>query len=315
MTGSSSRLPLSVVAFVGPETLPLHVAVEDGYYGREGLDVRYEAATGSVDQMVRLINGDCHMVMTAIDNVIAYNAGQGGVVSDSPPGSVPALVAFLGCASEPRPLVARPDITVLADLRYARIAVDALNTGFSFLLRDCLRNVGLGLDDYTLVPVGAPPARWRSMQDGDCDAALLSRAFAAIATAAGYNELTADPDPWATYQGGVFAARKNWIAGHQDAVRGFIRATLAATGWVLNPGNRALLPDRLRAHLPHMTAAAAQDAADNLTTLLAPDLPIHMDGLGTVIALRQTYGVPPARLADPGAYLDLSLYDAVMKTR
>lgn len=302
---------LSVVAFVGPEALPLHVAAAHGYYAREGLDVRHEAATGSIDQMVRLISGDCDIVMTAIDNIIAYDAGQGGVPVDP----LPDLVAFLGCASEPRPLVCLPEISTTADLRGHRIAVDALSTGFSFLLRQLLEDAGLGMTDYELVPVGAPPARWQSMQDGDCAAALLSKAFAAIASAAGCHELRTDPDPWDFYQGGVFAARASWIAANANEASGFIRATLAATDWVLDPANRLLLPDLLMAHLPRMTGEAAVDAADNLAGLLARDLPIHIAGLNSVIALRQKYGSPPAALGDPDAYLDLSLYDRVMEPR
>ena len=153
----TSRNKLSVVAFVGPETLPLHVAAARGHYARAGLDVVWEAATGSVDQMVRLIEGDCDIVMTAIDNVIAYSAGQGAVPIDP----LPHLVAFLGCASEPRSLIALPEIADLAGMRDRRIAVDALNTGFSFLLRQMLEDAGLGMADYELVPVGAPPARWQ----------------------------------------------------------------------------------------------------------------------------------------------------------
>jgi ABC-type nitrate/sulfonate/bicarbonate transport system substrate-binding protein len=302
---------LSVVAFVGPETLPLHVAAEHGYYAREGLNVRWEAATGSIDQMVRLIGGDCDMVMTAIDNIIAYNAGQRGVPVDP----LPDLVAFLGCASEPRPLIGLPEFSGLADLRGRRIAVDALNTGFSFLLRQLLKDAGLGMTDYELVPVGAPPARWQSMQAGDCAAALLSKAFAAIAIGAGCHELRAEHDPWASYQGGVFAARRSWIADHANDVAAFIRATLAATGWILDTANRAQLPDLLMAHLPHMTDEASIEAADNMSALLARDLPINMAGLNSVIALRQKYGTPPAALGDPDAYLDLSLYERVMGAR
>ncbi|MDA0653357.1 MAG: ABC transporter substrate-binding protein [Proteobacteria bacterium] len=302
---------LSVVAFVGPETLPLHVAALHGYYAREGLNVRWEAATGSIDQMVRLIEGDCDMVMTAIDNIIAYNAGQGGVPVDP----LPDLVAFLGCASEPRPLMALPEISGLAGLRGRRIAVDALNTGFSFLLRQLLQDSGPGMKDYELVPVGAPPARWQSMQAGDCAAALLSKAFAAIAVAAGCRELRAEPDPWANYQGGVFAARRSWIADHANDVAGFIRATLAATGWILDTANRAQLPDLLMAHLPHMTREASVEAAGNMAGLLARDLPINPDGLRSVIVLRQTYGSPPATLGSPDSYLDLSIYDQVAASR
>ena len=302
---------LSVVAFVGPETLPLHVAAKHGYYAREGLNVRWEAATGSVDQMVRLIDGDCHMVMTAIDNIIAYNSGQGGVPVDL----LPDLVAFLGCASEPRPLIALPEISGLADLRGRRIAVDALNTGFSFLLRQLFEDAGLGMADYELVPVGAPPARWQSLQAGDCAAALLSKAFAAIAVNNGYQELRAEADPWANYQGGVFAARNSWIADHANHVAGFIRATLAATDWILDPVNRARLPDLLLEHLPHMTGETALDAANNMAGLLAHGLPINLEGLRSVIALRQKYGSPPATLGSPDSYLDLSPYQQVIAPR
>lgn len=302
---------LSVVAFVGPETLPLHVGVAHGDYAREGLDVRCEAAGGSVDQMTRLIDGGCDMVMTAIDNIIAYDAGQGAVPVDPPPD----LAAFLGCASEPRPLVARPEISGLADLGGRRIAVDALNTGFSFLLRRLLEDAGLGAADYELVPVGAPPARWQSMQTGDCAAALLSKAVAAVAIDAGCHELRAEPDPWASYQGGVFAARRGWLADHGDAVAGFIRATLRAADWVLDPDNRARLPALLMDHLPHMTDGAARDAADAMAGLLVPGLPIDTDGLATVIALRRKYGTPPAALGNPDSYLDLSIYRRVMASR
>ena len=278
-----------------------------GFFAAEDLHVRWEAATGSVDQMTRLMEGSCDMVMTAMDNVIAYDEGQGAVVPDA----APHLVAFLGCASEPRPLVANSTITDIADLRGQRIAVDALNTGFSFLLRQSLEIAGLGMDEYELVPVGAPPARWQAIECGDCAAALLSRAYEAIATAAGCHELRPEPDPWACYQGGVFAARQSWLEENLDIASGFIRALLKATGWMLDPAQTAALPNMLVQHLPHLTPAGAEAAAESMPALLKPDLPIHHDGLQTVLALRQKYGTPAATLGAADKYLDMSLYDAI----
>ena len=298
---------MSVIAFVGPETLPLYIASDRGFFAAQGLDVSWEAATGSVDQMTRLMDGGCEVAMTAIDNVIAYDEGQGAVV----PGSPPDLVAFLGCASEPRPLVAGSGIDSIVDLRGQRIAVDALNTGFSFLLRQSLENEGLGMEDYELIPVGAPPTRWRAIESGDCAAALLSRAYEAIATAAGCHELLPQPDPWERYQGGVFAARQSWLRQHPVVATGFIRALLAATDWMLDPARAAALPGLLIGHLPHLTPAGAEAAAASLPTLLRPGLPISEEGLRTVLALRRKYGTPPAALGDPEKYLDTRLYDAV----
>lgn len=298
---------LSLIAFIGPETLPLQVAEDRGFFAAEGLDVRWEAATGSVDQMTRLMDGRCDVVMTAIDNVIAYDEGQGAIVPDTPPD----LVAFLGCASEPRPLVANADITAIAGLRGQRIAVDALNTGFSFLLRQSLETAGLGMADYELIPVGAPPARWQAIQSGDCAAALLSRAYAAIATAAACHELRPEPDPWACYQGGVFAARRQYLSDHQATASGFIRALLTATDWMLDPAQSAVLPHMLIRHLPHLSQAGAMAAAEAMPSLLQPGLPLNKNGIQTVLALRQKYGTPVTPLGEADKYLHMRLYYAI----
>ncbi|MEE8333514.1 MAG: ABC transporter substrate-binding protein, partial [Alphaproteobacteria bacterium] len=185
---------------------------------------------------------------------------------------------------------------------------------FSFLLRRMLADNGLENADYKLVPVGAPPARWRAIESGDCAAALLSEAFAAIAGEAGCAELRSDPDPWACYQGGVYAARRGWTAQNADTVKAFIRATVAATGWILDPANAAALPDLLMRHLPHMGEAAARAAAAALqgpAGLLKPGLPINIEGFRAVLALRAKYGRPPVTLGTPEKYLDLDYCAAV----
>jgi len=305
---------ISISAFVGPETLPLHVGAEKGFFAAHGLRVRCRAATGSIEQMVGLIDGGYHMAMTAIDNVIAYMAGQGAAETQRPAD----LVVVLGSASEHRPLVAAAGIAGIADLKGQRIAVDALNTGFSFMIRQVLEDYGLGRDDYELVPTGAPRARWDSMQAGDCAAALLSKAWAETACAAGCHVLTPEPDPWDGYQGGVYTADRAWAAAHRDALVGFIRAYLHAVAWVLDPAHFAELPELLTAHLPHMSPSAAEAAAAELhgpASLLKPGMPLDMDGIRRVIALRRKYGTPPADLGEPGNYLDLSYYDDAVASR
>lgn len=299
---------LSVIAFVGPETLPLLVGEQKGFYSRENLTVQCEAAPGSVYQMTQLIEGECDIAMTAIDNVVAYVEGQGGAETEREPD----LIAFLGSASEPRPLIAVAGINDIAALRGKRLAVDALNTGFSFLLRRMLADYGLGKEDYELVPVGAPGARWAAMQSGDCAASLLNKAIARTAVEEGCCELRPSIDPWKTYQGGVYCGMRDWAAAHAETLHGFIRATVAAVEWCLNPAHRAEVSDLLMQHLPHMTPASSEVAASELAFLLLPGLPISREGFQVVLDLRATYGAPPAVLGGPGKYLDLSYYDAAL---
>lgn len=302
-------LEIDLCAFAGPETAPVQQAIEGGFFADEGLSVRCHVAQGSVAQMIGLIDGEFHMAMSAVDNVVAYMEGQGAATPKSPPD----LIAFLGCASDPRPLVARPGIETIEGLRGARIAVDAVNTGFSFLLHQLLEDHGLGPEDYELVPVGDIRARWRALQLGECAAGLLGKADARRGAAAGYSVLGADPDPWDCYQGGVFIARRGWAAAHRPGVEGFVRAVLKGLDWVLAPQNAEALPGLLQRHLPHLDlgeaaaghAAAALQSADSI---LKPGLPINVAGLERVLALRRKYGTPPRRIGQAGNYIDLTYY-------
>jgi len=301
---------ISICAFMGPETAPIQRAQEAGWFAAEGLEVTCIPATGSVGQMVGLVDGAYDMAMTAIDNAVAYVEGQGAVK----PKNTADIVVFLGCATDPRPLIARPEIRGFAGLRGKRIAVDAVNTGFSFMLRKLLDDHGLGMEDYELVPVGAIKARWEAVRAGDCVAGLLGKADAAMAVGQGYIRLQGDPDPWDNYQGGVFMANRAWAETHREQVKGFIRAVLKGVDWVLDPANRPDLPDLLMRHLPHFNYARAQAeaAADELQSpqsILKPGLPISREGFDVVLELRRRYGTPPAEIGRPEKYLDLSYYD------
>ncbi|MPY69277.1 MAG: hypothetical protein GEU92_04245 [Alphaproteobacteria bacterium] len=303
---------IAICAFAGPETAPLQQAQEAGYFAEEGVDVRCDVATGSIQQMIGLIDGEYDMAMTAIDNVIAYDEGQGATT----PRNRADLVVLLGGATDPRPLIARPEIRGFADLKGRRIAVDAVNTGFSFMLRQLFEDCGLGKDDYELVPVGAIKARWAAVRRGDCVAGLLGKDDAAQAVADGYTRLEADPDPWERYQGGVYTADRRWAAANVEAVKGFIRAMLKATDWVLDPANAAALPGLLSRHLPHLfpTPDSARSAAAELQapqSILKPGLPVSLEGLRVVLELRRKYGTPPAALGPAEKYLALGYYDEV----
>ncbi len=305
LTVNQNPTEISICAFTGPETSPIRLAQEAGYFAEEGLSVVCHVAPGSIHQMVGLIDGEFDMAMSAIDNVIAYNEGQGAAT----PKNRADLMVFLGSATDPRPLIARPEIKTFADLKGGLVAVDAVNTGFSFMLRQLFEDHGLAMDDYELVPVGAIKARWDAVRSGDCVAGLLGKADAARAVEGGFTRLRSDPDPWENYQGGVYIADRSWAAAHREPVKGFIRAMLKAVDWVLAPSNMDQLPGLIMRHLPHLslTQDAARRAAAELQSpksILKPGLPINHDGLRVVLELRRKYGTPPAEIGDPAKYLD-----------
>src|SRR2546425_761291 len=68
---------LQVIVFPGGFNWPIWAAQERGFFARDGLEVELTSTPSSVFQLTNLIEGKFDIGMTAIDNVIAYQEGQG----------------------------------------------------------------------------------------------------------------------------------------------------------------------------------------------------------------------------------------------
>src|SRR5205807_860932 len=137
--------PLKAIVFPGGFNLPLWVAQEKGHLAGRALSVQLTPAPSSVFQLTRLIAGEFDIAMTAMDNVIAYDEGQG----ETPVHERPDLFAFMGGDSGFLRLIVKPEIRTYADLRGKVLSVDALSTGYAFVLRKMLEANGLGQKEYS----------------------------------------------------------------------------------------------------------------------------------------------------------------------
>lgn len=279
-------MKLRVSIFTNAGTVPLEIAQRHGFFAEAGLAVEVSGTTSSVEQMTGVIDGRYAIAATAIDNVIAYNAGQGAAPTERPA----RLRVFMGSATYRLPFVVAPDVQSFADLRGSRIAVDALSTGFAFLLRDMLATGGLGPEDYELVPTGAPNERWDAVRRGAARGALLNAHLEAIAHAQGFATLTSDPDPWDGYQGNVFCAQPGFL--ESGPVAAFMRAVLRGVQVVLDPEQAGPVAEALMAHLDDLEPERAAHVARILSgagSILAAGLPVSLSGTQRVMALRERY--------------------------
>lgn len=279
-------MDFKVSIFTNAGTVPLEIAQREGFFADEGLRVSVEGTTSSVKQMVGVVEGTYDIAATAIDNVVAYNAGQGAAPTQQPSD----LRVFMGSATYRLPFVVSPAIQTFTDLRGTRIAVDALSTGFAFLLRDMLATGGLGPEEYELVPTGAPAERWAAVQSGAASGALLNAYLEAQAHKMGYRTLISDPDPWDGYQGNAFCAQAEFLQG--DTADAFMRAVLRGVDFVLDPSNGPAVASALIAHLGDMTQERAGQVVRALsgpTSILGRGLPVSLSGTQTVMELRERY--------------------------
>lgn len=125
------------------------VAQSRGLFAAQGLDVELVGTPNSVVQMKGLIDGSYDIAMTAMDNVIAYNEGQG----ESETKEAADLVAVLGADNGFLRLVGVSGVGSDERLKGRTLAVDALTTATPFATRDP-GWPGLKEGVYELVRVG-----------------------------------------------------------------------------------------------------------------------------------------------------------------
>ena len=302
--------PMRVIAFPGAPNLPTFAAIERGFFGEEGLEIRLETTPSSVYQAEKFAAGEFEIAFTAFDNVVAYTEGQGVAKIESDPG----FRVIMGATQLELAFVVAPEIKAYADLKGRSIALDALSTGFAFVLYDMLERGGLKEGDYHFAAVGATPQRWQSLKSGEHVGTLTIEPFTSIAQRAGFIVLDVSSTLYDSYQGGIVAARRDWAAENADTVKAFIRAYLKGLCWTLDPANADAAEQLLLSKMPEIQPAAAKAVMRSLLSPrsgLTPDGAILPTGMERVLQLRARYGQGGHELNDISKYLDLSYYEDV----
>jgi len=304
--------PVNVIVFPGGFNWPIWVAQEKGFFAKQGLAPTVTPTPSSTFQLQGLIEGKFDIAMTAIDNLIAYREGQGEAKVDGPD-----LVAFMGGDNGFLRLVAVPEVQNFGDLRGKTLSVDALTTGYAFVLLEIMERNGLALNrDYTTERAGGVLQRFNDLMEKKHAGTMLISPFEVQAEARGFKRLANASDALGTYQGLVGGARKAWADANRDIVIGYIRAFSDAVDWLYEPQNRAEAIAMFRKNLPQ---ASEQAANASYSILLSPKegfqrkAQIDLKGVDTVLRLREKYGQPRKKLGDPQRYYDDSFYRAATR--
>ena len=308
MAGAAVPLqPIEVIVFAGANAMPSYVAQDKGFFAREGLAVNITATPNSGFQISSLVAGKFHIASTAIDNLIAYQEGQGTAKLDREPD----MVAFMGISSAELSLFALPEIRTIADLKGRDLALDSLSTGYAFVLRYMLEKGGLGPADFRFVAVGNSRARLQSLRDGKFAAALITEPFTGVARQEGFTLLGEGVSALGGYQANVRIANRAWARDNPKAMVGYIRALRSAIDWIYDPANRDEAA-RILAGRVKVSEAAALGSVDAMTrgpSALQRSGEMDMQGLRNVIMLRERYGVPQKKMGPPSKYYDPTWYE------
>jgi ABC-type nitrate/sulfonate/bicarbonate transport system substrate-binding protein len=305
---SASPATIEVIAFAGGFNWPIWTAQDRGFFAQNGMDVHLTFTPGSEYQLKNLIEGKFDIAMTAIDNVIAYEEGQG----EASVNVVPNLAAVMGGDNGFLRLVTVPEVTTYSAIKGKTLTVDALTTGYAFVLRKMLQRAGLREDEYELVKIGGVLARFDDLMQKKHAGTLLLTPFEITAQAKGFRVIDSAVDAFGGhYQGLVAATRRDWASKHASELVGYIRGYVAGLTWLYDPQNREEAITLLRDHLPQMSPELAAKSYDILldpTQGFSRKAAIDFEGVRQVLALRSEYGEPKRLLGDPMKYLDLTYY-------
>lgn len=301
---AQEKKTLEVIVFPGGFNWPIWTAQKNGYFAAAGVEVKLTPTPSSEFQLTNTYAGKFHIAMTAIDNVIAYQEGQGPVKIENPD-----MVAVMAGDNGFLHLVAVPEIKDVASLKGKQLSVDALTTGYAFVLRELLAKGGVKESEVTFARAGGVRERWAALEKKEHAATMLITPFDIIAKAKGFNVLASASTGLGAYQGLVAAVTRRWAKDNEASVVGYIKGYQQAMAWLYDRKNKADAIAILRANVQGMSEQAAEAAYGALLADkggMFKDGAFDMDGIKTVLALRSKYSEAKAPLGDPAKYIDTS---------
>jgi ABC-type nitrate/sulfonate/bicarbonate transport system substrate-binding protein len=300
---------INVIVFPGGFNLPIWAGLKQGFFSRRGLEVNLHLTTNSVEQLTGLIEGKWEIGLTGFDNVVAYQEGQGEAKLEREPD----LFVFMGGDDAFLRLVVQKDIKSYSEFKGKTLTVDAMTTGFAFVLRKMLAVNGIAESDVNFERAGGVMQRWEALKAGKHAGTLLLTPFDLLAEKVGLRVLQKASDVFSHYQGIAGAARRSWAKENSQTLHNFIRAYLDALAWLFDSANRRAAELILVEKVPNMTPELAESTCK---IFLADrggfdkEARVDVEGIKQVLDLRSEYGEPKKKFTDPRKYLDLGFFDA-----
>ena len=146
---------IELICFPGAPNLPIFAAREHGFFADEGVAINMTTTPNSAYQAENLAAGKFQIAGTAFDNVVAYQENQGAVPLENTD-----FFAFMGATQVELAFITQADIQTYDAVKGTTLALDALSTGFAFVLYEMLARNGLGKADYKC-PTSAPMGQFR----------------------------------------------------------------------------------------------------------------------------------------------------------
>ena len=265
------------VTFRNARLVPLWIADEEGYFKKQGLDVKQVNISGGTQGAQMMVTG-------GVD--VSYDDPITCIVSTA--GGIPVNVIVGGTPSLAYLIVGGPEIKNIADVKGKRVGSSGLGLSASRLaLLVGLRRFSIDADkgQVTIVAAGQEPERIAGLSTGAIAATVISPEYRTKLEQLGVNmlaDLRTLNIPWETSS--VITTAKN-VQTKRDMLERVVRAILQAHAFILNPANRTRVVEVMTTQLALKSQQDAAAVYDDLVKFYVFKKPYPTrDGFANVIA-------------------------------
>lgn len=272
---------------------PLFVAEEKGYFRRERLEVEIIVTGDSGKQIDGLAAGAFHITQQAADHFVGAKAAGKDVF------------IFMTIARPVFDFVVAPEIRSIKELSGKTIALDRPTTGYWLLFQKAFARNGLLPDAYkTLANLTGAENRFVALKEGRAHGTFLNPPLSLAAIAQGFPRLTTLAEHFPEFPATSGGARRSWAKANEATLLGYLRATISAVDWLLDPDNRdeALRIFKKRVQVDERHLQPSYDAF--VRAGLVRGVEIRMEGVQQVIELMAESGQLKLPLSAAENYAD-----------
>jgi ABC-type nitrate/sulfonate/bicarbonate transport system substrate-binding protein len=276
--GWAQLTPLHVGhASVNSRMSPLWVAAKEGFFKKQGLDVKVVNIRGGTQVTQALLGGGLDIAYSDPPATIAAIAA-----------GAPLVEVMATATVMPYYLVGAPAVKSLSDLKGKLVGSSGLGLSASRMaILVAFKQLGLDpeRDKITLVAAGVEPERLAGLASGAIAGTVIAPEFRSRIEQLGLNvlaDLRALTIPWEV--GNVVTSRK-FLQSQRDVVERAIKALLEGNAYVLNPAYRPQLLELLKTRLGLKTAQDATGAYEDTVRYYVLKKPYpYREGLQSIIA-------------------------------
>ena len=264
-------------ASVNSRMSPLWVAAKEGFFKKQGFDVKVVNIRGGTQVTQALLGGGLDLAYSDPPATVAAIAA-----------GAPLIEIMATSTVMPYYLVGAPAVKSLADLKGKRVGSSGLGLSASRLaILVGLKHLGLDpeRDKITLVAAGTEPERVAGLASGAIGGTVIAPEFRTRIEQLGLNilaDLRAMNIPW---QVGNVVTSRRFLQSRQDALERVLKALLEGNAYVLNRANRPQMLELLKSRLGLKSAEDATGAYEDTVKYYVLKKPYsYRDGLQLIIA-------------------------------